>query len=85
MDIDHLFGDVWYRREVRPGQIAVWEDGKVQIPVFFLHIHDQFNSRKPGTGYILSSGDYSYCDICDKKFPSRKKLETMVGLKELTE
>jgi len=81
---DHLYGDVWYSRLIRPGQMMYFDNGKVQIPLTFKHRHSNHNPI--GSGYILTSvADYTYCDTCNKKFPSRKKLETMVGLKELTE
>jgi len=82
-----LYGDIWYHhgeRDPDPGNIYVYAKGT--IPLWFTHFHKNAKGAPFATrGHIISDGIYSYCDWCKKEFPSRSKLETMVGLKELTE
>jgi len=92
-----LYGNVWYHwgaadsmgMGVHP-QYYMYEEKAYQdgtIALLFNHFHKNSKGAPFATrAYIIAEKDiYSYCDGCKKKFPSRKKLETMVGLKELTE
>jgi len=67
-----LYGDVHYRSSGQPDH--------------YLLLYHAHNEGRSNIGFLLElHKKYTTCDKCRQKFPSRSKLETMVGLKELTE
>jgi len=65
-----LYGDIYYQHRLNG-----WKY------IEFRHYHTNHGKASK----LFSMEGHSLCDACTEVFPSYKKLETMVGLKELTE
>jgi len=74
-DWRHLYGDLCYHKITY---------GDAPAPITIGHDHNTDNSVKGyEIGYLSEIEGGTICNDCDKKFPPRSKLETMIGLKEV--
>jgi len=82
-----LYNDVWYERGSTDCPLGK-EHSRPGEKIFLIFGHHHEHPEGEGWWDVVINHEknlYSFCTMCKKKFPSRSKLETMVGLKELTE